>query len=104
MGQFEYTVGLSPVRPEDIDQLAKDYLAQKRDGTNMIKYEYGMLVLDNSHTKQDQQAIDTFVDAQIRAERDRIHDELMAADKHAIVQIAKFRITQIVYNNKDVVF
>lgn len=31
MGQFEYTVGLSPVKPEDIEQLAKDYLAKKRE-------------------------------------------------------------------------
>lgn len=29
MGQFEYTVGLSPIKPEDIEQLAKDYLANK---------------------------------------------------------------------------
>jgi hypothetical protein len=30
MGQFEYSVGLSPVKPEDIEQLAKDYMEQKQ--------------------------------------------------------------------------
>jgi hypothetical protein len=29
VGQFEYTVGLSAVKPEDIPQLAKEYLAKK---------------------------------------------------------------------------
>jgi hypothetical protein len=29
VGQFEYTVEISRVKPEDIEQLAKDYLKQK---------------------------------------------------------------------------
>jgi hypothetical protein len=32
MGQFEYSVDLSPVRPEDIDRVAKEYKEkQERD-------------------------------------------------------------------------
>jgi hypothetical protein len=34
VGQFEYAVGLSPVKPEDIEQIAKDYLAQKEREKN----------------------------------------------------------------------
>ena len=33
MSQFEYTVPLSPVRPEDIEQLAKDYMEKKKRET-----------------------------------------------------------------------
>ena len=29
MGQHEYSVPLSPVKPHEIEQLAKDYLEQK---------------------------------------------------------------------------
>jgi hypothetical protein len=29
VGQFEYTVPLSPIKPDEIEQLAKDYLAKK---------------------------------------------------------------------------
>ncbi len=30
MGQFEYQVPLSPVKPEDIERVAKEYLAKKQ--------------------------------------------------------------------------
>lgn len=29
MGQFEYSVPLSPVKPQDIERVAKEYLAKK---------------------------------------------------------------------------
>ena len=31
MGQFEYTVPLSPVKPEDIERVAKEFLAKKNE-------------------------------------------------------------------------
>jgi hypothetical protein len=34
VGQFEYTVPLSPVKPDEIEQLAKDYLEQKEREQN----------------------------------------------------------------------
>jgi hypothetical protein len=33
MGQFEYTVPLSPVKPHEIEQLAKDYMEKKKRET-----------------------------------------------------------------------
>jgi|LauGreDrversion4_2_1035121.scaffolds.fasta_scaffold458131_4 hypothetical protein len=33
MSQFEYTVPLSSVKPEDIEQLAKDYMEKKKRET-----------------------------------------------------------------------
>lgn len=29
MGQFEYSVNLSPVKPEDIERVAREYLEKK---------------------------------------------------------------------------
>jgi hypothetical protein len=29
VGQFEYSVPLSPVKPEDIERVAKEYMAKK---------------------------------------------------------------------------
>lgn len=37
MGQFEYSVALSSVKPEDIKQVAQDYLAKKRETENKMK-------------------------------------------------------------------
>jgi hypothetical protein len=37
MGQFEYTVPLSPVKPEDIERVAKEFLAKKKE--NEIKVD-----------------------------------------------------------------
>ncbi len=38
----------------------------------MIKYEYNTLVLDASHTKQDQKAVNDFIEQIARQERQRI--------------------------------
>lgn len=100
MGQFEYSVDLSPVRPEDIEQLAKDYLA-KKERDNMIKHEFGMLVLDATMSKDDQEAVNSFVHEQILKERKRILEELDDLSKgYASLQIAKFKLKQII-NDKD---
>lgn len=42
----------------------------------MIKYEYNTLVLDSSHDKHDQKAINDFVEQAVQQERERILDEI----------------------------
>ena len=42
----------------------------------MIKYEYETLVLDSSHTKQDQNAVNKFVEKAVQKERERILNEI----------------------------
>jgi hypothetical protein len=42
----------------------------------MIKYEHNTLVLDSSHTKHDQKAVNDFVEYVTIRERERILDEL----------------------------
>ena len=42
----------------------------------MIKYEYNTLVLDSSHNKHDQRAINDFVEQAVQRERERILDEI----------------------------
>lgn len=42
----------------------------------MIKYEYETLVLDSSHTKQDQKAVNQFVEQAVQRERERILNEI----------------------------
>lgn len=42
----------------------------------MIKYEYNTLVLDSSHNKHDQKAINDFVEQAVQRERERILDEI----------------------------
>jgi len=45
MGQFEYSVDLSRVRPEDIEQLAKDYKKQKeQEAMKLIPLEDKVIV------------------------------------------------------------
>lgn len=43
MGQFEYAIGISPVRPEDIEQLAKEYL-EKREKMKLIPLEDKVII------------------------------------------------------------
>jgi hypothetical protein len=65
----------------------------------MIKYEYNTLVLDSSQTKDDKVAIDDFIAKAIETERDRIYNELdHYNNQYDTLQIAKFKIKQIVYN------
>jgi hypothetical protein len=42
----------------------------------MIKYEYNTLVLDSSHNKHDQKAINDFVEQAVKIERERILNEI----------------------------
>ena len=42
----------------------------------MIKYEYNTLVLDSSHNKHDQRAINDFVEQAVQKERERILNEI----------------------------
>lgn len=42
----------------------------------MIKYEYNTLVLDSSHSKQDQDAVNKFVEQVAKQERERILADL----------------------------
>lgn len=63
----------------------------------MIKYEFDTLVLDSSHTKQDQKAIDAFVDSRIDKERQRILQELEGyTNGYATLSIAKFKLREII--------
>jgi hypothetical protein len=63
----------------------------------MIKYEFDTLVLDATHTKQDQQAIDSFVASALDRERQRILSAL--EDSYAdqgTLSIAKFKLREII--------
>jgi hypothetical protein len=64
----------------------------------MIKYEFNTLVLDSSHTEEDQSAIDQFVDQSIVKDRLRIIDELYSLSSHGNLQIAKFKLKEIINN------
>lgn len=100
MGQFEYTVRLArPLSPEDAKALAKEYLANKEK--NMVEYEHNTLVLDSSHSKEDQEAINNFINQKINEERDRIFRELTSYSHYDTLQIAKFKLKQII-NDTDV--
>lgn len=100
MGQFEYTVGLArPLSKEDAKALAKEYLEKKKEEEeNMVKHEYDTLVLDSSHSKKDQEAINNFISNTISKERSRIYGELTAYSPYDTVQIAKFKLKQIIEN------
>lgn len=102
MGQFEYSVALSPVKPHEIEQLAKDYLVKKRETQNMIKHEFDTLVLDSTHSKSDQDAINAFIHEQILLDRKRIVDELARFASNGMLTIPIFQLKQIVAEYKDV--
>lgn len=63
----------------------------------MIKYEFDTLVLDSSHTKEDQKAIDLFVEQKVNQERTRILQELESyTNGYSTLSIAKFKLREIV--------
>jgi hypothetical protein len=63
----------------------------------MIKYEFDTLVLDSSHTKEDQKAIDRFVEQKVNEERGRILQELEGyTNGYDTLSIAKFKLREIV--------
>lgn len=67
----------------------------------MIKYEFETLVLDSSFSKADQDAINAFVHEQILKDRKRIFEELDRFNTgYGTLQIAKFKLKQII-NNTD---
>ena len=97
MGQFEYKIGLArPLSPEDAKILASEYLKKKEEEEEMVKHEHATLVLDSSHSKEDQEAINNFIDETIARERSRIYDELTAYSPYDTVQIAKFKLKEII--------
>jgi hypothetical protein len=100
VGQFEYSVGLSPVKPADIPRIVKEY-TEKQERDKMIKNEFGMLVLDATMSKDDQDAVNSFVHEQILKERKRIFEELDDLSKgYGNLQIAKFKLKQIINNTE----
>lgn len=66
----------------------------------MIKYEFGTLVLDSSHSKSDQAAIDAFVSQAVDTERSRIYKRLVGYTDQDSLSIAKFKIAQIINNGE----
>lgn len=63
----------------------------------MIKYEFDTLVLDSSHTKEDQKAIDAFVDSKLNQERQRILQDLENyTNGYDTLSIAKFKLREII--------
>ena len=99
MGQFEYSVGLSPVKPGDMPRIVREYKKQERD--KMIKHEFGMLVLDATMSKDDQEAVNSFVHEQVLKERKRILEELdNYSEGYGNLQIAKFKLKQIINNTE----
>lgn len=96
MGQFEYSVPLSSVKPEDIQRIAKEY-REKQERDSMIRYEFGMLSLDSSHSKKDQDAINSFIESKINEERLRILSEIESSSPgYDTVSIAKFKLRKII--------
>jgi hypothetical protein len=47
----------------------------------MIKYEHNTLVLDSSHTKHDQKAVNDFIEQVARQERERVLAEIEQLEK-----------------------
>lgn len=66
----------------------------------MVEYEHKTLVLDSSHSQKDQEAINNFINNKISEERNRIYNELTSYSKYGTLQIAKFKLKQII-NNTD---
>lgn len=67
----------------------------------MIKHEFNTLVLGSTHSKEDQDAINAFVQEQILLDRKRIYDELdNYTSGYGTLQIAKFKLKQII-NDSD---
>ena len=67
----------------------------------MVEYEHNTLVLDASQTKEDQEAINNFIMQKIEEERLRIYNELTNYSPYDTVQIAKFKLKQIIHNERD---
>jgi hypothetical protein len=44
----------------------------KRLGAGMIKFEHNSLVLDSSHSKEDQKAVNDFIEYKIQQEKEQL--------------------------------
>lgn len=97
MGQFEYSVPLSSVKPEDIPRVVREY-REKQERDKMIRHEFGNLVLDMTISKEDHEAINSFVHEQILKERKRILEDLDKRSGAGHLSIAKFKLHEIVNN------
>jgi hypothetical protein len=101
MSQFEYSVALSPVKPADIERIAREY-KEKKKRDNMIRHEFGNLVLDMTVSKEDHEAINSFIHEQILKDRIRILKELDAySNGFDTLSISKFKLHQIVDNTTE---
>lgn len=101
MGQHEYSIGLAPpLTPEDAKKIAQEYLSNKE--RKMVEYEHNTLVLDSSHSKEDQEAINKFIEQKIIEERERIFRELVDYAPYDTLQIAKFKLKQIIFQNAEI--
>lgn len=101
MGQFEYSVPLSPVKPKDMDRVIAEY-KQKKERDEMIKHEFGNLVLDMTISKEDHEAINSFIHEQILKERHRIYEQLAEQSRgYDNLSIAKFKLKRIIDDMED---
>jgi hypothetical protein len=101
MSQFEYSVALSPVKPADIERIAREY-KEKKKRDNMIRHEFGNLVLDMTVSKEDHEAINSFIHEQILKDRIRILKELDTySNGYDNLSIAKFKLHQIIDNTTE---
>jgi hypothetical protein len=101
MSQFEYSVALSPVKPADIERVAREY-KEKKKRDKMIRHEFGNLVLDMTVSREDHEAINSFVHEQILKERIRIVEELDTySNSSANLSIAKFKLHEIINNTTE---
>lgn len=67
----------------------------------MIRHEFDTLVLGTTISKEDHVAINSFVHEQILKERRRIYQELdNYSNGYGSLQIAKFKLKQIIDNNE----
>lgn len=58
----------------------------------MINYEHDTLVLDSSHTKQDQKAINDFIAQKINQEKIYLYEELLKFNSQGYITMPKFKL------------
>jgi hypothetical protein len=70
----------------------------------MIRHEHGMLVLDVTLSKEDQEAINSFVHEHTLLERKRIISQIEEhSGGHAHINMPKFKLKRIINNtDKDI--
>lgn len=68
----------------------------------MVKYEFDTLVLDQTFTKQDQDAVNAFLHESLLKDRKRILEELERNASNGTLSMAVFKLKQIVMNTKEI--